>query len=295
MDESVNHLFCHCKTVWRIWQIWANLWNVFITFPSSFKALACTWYTQPVVRKSKPIWNTAFVWTIWCCRNGIIFNKSRVSEMQVFEAAVQRIHHWIKSKWPKSTLQIHDLLLHPTSVSLESNRANRQLVPSWTAPPAGALKFIVDASTRGSFGESGIGGIIRNHTGQTIAIFSKAIGLSDPTGAEISALTEACRILIAMKWHLAAPIIIESDCESVIKWIENILHCPAVFKDRLMACVQVQSSFNWRFSFMYRDSNCVAHRLAVKGISRSSNLLWIVNNFNYHQQGRDRGMVLRVY
>ncbi|KAK8506874.1 hypothetical protein V6N12_000443 [Hibiscus sabdariffa] len=46
----------------------------------------------------------------------------------------------------------------------------------------------------GSFGRAGIGGVLRNELGKTLMYFSKSIGASDPSTAEIMALDEAIRM-----------------------------------------------------------------------------------------------------
>ncbi|KAK8490726.1 hypothetical protein V6N11_034944 [Hibiscus sabdariffa] len=46
----------------------------------------------------------------------------------------------------------------------------------------------------GSFGRAGIGGVLRNELGKTLMYFSKSIGASDPSTAEIMALDEAIRL-----------------------------------------------------------------------------------------------------
>ncbi|KAK5817433.1 hypothetical protein PVK06_022357 [Gossypium arboreum] len=70
---------------------------------------------------------------------------------------------------------------------------------SWRPPPFGSLKFNVNASVLGSYGSAGIDGILRNHLGSSLVIFSKAIGVVDPVLAEIIAIKEALKISYASK------------------------------------------------------------------------------------------------
>ncbi|KAK9008386.1 hypothetical protein V6N11_075284 [Hibiscus sabdariffa] len=73
---------------------------------------------------------------------------------------------------------------------------HRPLAGTWIAPEAGCLKFNVDAVVRGSFGEAGIGGVLRDQCGKILMQFSKSIGRSDPTGAELAAIFEACQCCV---------------------------------------------------------------------------------------------------
>ncbi|GMJ04237.1 hypothetical protein HRI_004092900 [Hibiscus trionum] len=54
------------------------------------------------------------------------------------------------------------------------------------------------------------------------------------------------------------------DCEQVLHWIADTRHCPAVFLDRILECVQFGERHKWKFQFAYRESNGTAHRLAKR-------------------------------
>ncbi|GMI95232.1 hypothetical protein HRI_003192500 [Hibiscus trionum] len=236
-----------------------------------------SWNAQSICRNSRIIWNTAlfaFAWTIWCCRNETIFKNASSNVVQIFEIVVLRLMHWLKAKWPSSNFQFHDLLFNPSCVSLEIPRINRREASIWKAPRLGELKFNVDASTSGSFGKAGVGGIPRNYQGVSLALFSKPIGVSDPTGAEISAILEACNLSSMIQQCKHECLAIESDCEQVLRWIADTKNCPAVFLDRVLKCAHFGLKYKWKFRFVYRESNITAHRLAVKGRCRSDDFVW---------------------
>ncbi|KAK8502480.1 hypothetical protein V6N12_005467 [Hibiscus sabdariffa] len=65
---------------------------------------------------------------------------------------------------------------------------------TWIPPPQGYLKFNIDGAVKGSYGDAGIGGCLRNDKSQCLISFSKSVGLSDVTTAEIRALVEACKL-----------------------------------------------------------------------------------------------------
>ena len=50
--------------------------------------------------------------------------------------------------------------------------------------PSGVLKFNVDGATRGKPGLVGIGGVLRNHKGEVMYMFSKHVGIKDSKEAD---------------------------------------------------------------------------------------------------------------
>ncbi|KAL4376105.1 hypothetical protein GQ457_02G020460 [Hibiscus cannabinus] len=115
------------------------------------------------------------IWTIWSTRNEIIFSYKTFRETQIFELTINRIGLLKQCKIPNA---------------LQSRKKRG----SWVAPPAGYFKFNVDASVSGSYGATGIGGILRNHVGLPLFKFVESIGFSDPTRAELKAIHKACLI-----------------------------------------------------------------------------------------------------
>ena len=55
----------------------------------------------------------------------------------------------------------------------------------------GFFKFNVDEAAPGKPGPAGIGGVLRNHKGKILHMFSKNVGGKDSTEAEILAILEA--------------------------------------------------------------------------------------------------------
>ncbi|EOY17305.1 Uncharacterized protein TCM_036461 [Theobroma cacao] len=66
-------------------------------------------------------------------------------------------------------------------------------------PSEGCLKFNIDRSSRRCLGDSGIGGILRNYSGDVLALFSKSVGIIDSNKAELLAVREAAIIYAASK------------------------------------------------------------------------------------------------
>eukprot|EP00268_Persea_americana_P009152 TRINITY_DN13625_c0_g1_i4.p1 TRINITY_DN13625_c0_g1~~TRINITY_DN13625_c0_g1_i4.p1 ORF type:complete len:159 (-),score=28.79 TRINITY_DN13625_c0_g1_i4:37-513(-) len=61
-------------------------------------------------------------------------------------------------------------------------------------PPYGVLKFNVDGAAKGKPGLTGIEGVLRNHKGEVIYMFSKHVGINFSNETEVLARLEALRI-----------------------------------------------------------------------------------------------------
>lgn len=55
----------------------------------------------------------------------------------------------------------------------------RKMKVSWRFPSKGTLKFNVDGAAKGKPGLVGIGGVLKNHKGEIMYIFSKQVGIKD--------------------------------------------------------------------------------------------------------------------
>ncbi|KAL4298144.1 hypothetical protein GQ457_12G026210 [Hibiscus cannabinus] len=221
-------------------------------------------------------------------KNEKVFDNKSLTEEQVFEIAILRIGWWLKCKWPCAITSISEFLAHPELCSTKFVKKARPLPGSWVAPPRGQLKFNVDASTRGSFGEAGIGGILRDNRGAILIKFSKflnpQVGVfksgpkSGPLSAELEAILEACRIFSNEKWLHSHRLVIESDSVLALSWIVGNKPCPAFLAEKVSLCRQFRDRFNWEFIFAFRETNCDAHVLATHGVQRFAQLLWIAEH-----------------
>ncbi|KAL4368587.1 hypothetical protein GQ457_05G009960 [Hibiscus cannabinus] len=142
---------------------------------------------------------------------------------------------------------------------------------SWETPIEGAVKFNVDAAVNGVVGSAGIGGVLKDHTGKTLLCFSKYIGFSDPTSAELQGILEACCCFVGSQWVGTKSLIIESDSKIAVNWIKRPLSVPASFKDLVGKCREYIDRFKWDIAFVFRERNAVAHRLAKEGLQKLLN------------------------
>ncbi|GMJ08610.1 hypothetical protein HRI_004530200 [Hibiscus trionum] len=149
----------------------------------------------------------AISWTLWLSRNEVIF-RGKILNDDVFDLKILRMDMWYRAKWPEHILPLNDYILNPAGWTLPVQVKNLSKDSGWSTPLAGSLKFNTNGAVMGHFGEAGIGGILRNHLGETIVKFSKSIGISDLSTAELVAIKEAVSIFARIKWSSSPHLIV---------------------------------------------------------------------------------------
>ena len=71
----------------------------------------------------------------------------------------------------------------------------------------------MDGAAKGKWGLAGIGGVLRNHKGEIIYMFSKHVGIKDSNEAEVLAILEAL-LIYRSSYHQS--LILESDSPNAI-------------------------------------------------------------------------------
>ncbi|EOY04598.1 Uncharacterized protein TCM_019820 [Theobroma cacao] len=100
-------------------------------------------------------------------------------------------------------------------------------------------------------------------------MFSKDIGVSDSTTAELLAVREAATIYAASKWCSSSVLVLKCDNRNVVKWLTD----PSDVPWRLRAMViQIWSLLakvdKWSITHIPRSANDMADTLAKKGVLR---------------------------
>lgn len=139
------------------------------------------------------------------------------------------------------------------------------------------LKWNVDGSSLGKPGPSGIGGVLRNHHGHVLGMFSVPVGILDSNFAELRAIVKAID-LSASNCHLHHQhLIIESDSVNAIRWMNNPLSRHWKHHNLFSYVNRLKAYFvSITFSHIFRESNCMADGLAKQGVRRSSEFVaWL--------------------
>ncbi|KAK9005603.1 hypothetical protein V6N11_043029 [Hibiscus sabdariffa] len=129
------------------------------------------------------------------------------------------------------------------------------------------VKFNIDGAIEGRVGKAGIGGILRNSENVTLIMFSKAIGFSDATSAELCVIREALVLFVESKWSKQSSLILEIDCTLCAGWLRSPTLAPVSFKiliaDILILCAG-RAGFSWSIQIVHREANSTADLLAKK-------------------------------
>ncbi|KAK2636400.1 hypothetical protein Ddye_031192 [Dipteronia dyeriana] len=123
--------------------------------------------------ESERVWETLFftvVWTIWKCKNQVVFNSMSVSLDQAEDTVKFRVVWWFKHHAKGFNESISTMLLNIKELCIDDNTNKLRSNMEWTPPAFNRLKFNVDGSSLGKPGPAGIGGVLRDCKGKNIKV-----------------------------------------------------------------------------------------------------------------------------
>ncbi|GMI76533.1 hypothetical protein HRI_001322600 [Hibiscus trionum] len=132
--------------------------------------------------------------------------------------------------------------------------------------PRGFLKLNADGATRRDGSAGGVGGLVRNHKGETMLTYSKKTGPGPPILAELLAIKVGMEMVTTNQTLNSFQLIVESDSSTAIHWLSNPLVCPRVFKVLVGDIVQMGKVKSCTFRRIDRAINVDADTLAKRGI-----------------------------
>ncbi|XP_056690417.1 uncharacterized protein [Spinacia oleracea] len=204
--EDHNHLLLHCQFSNQLWTLWLDIWNLKWSLPLHIREAFDQWSTPHNSPFFKKVWLAAFfiiTWTIWKERNSRIFNNAANSISHLHEMVLLRLGWWItgwKDQFPYSPT---DVQRNPSCLLWGGQLCNKitRVIPvsraSWIAPLQNCLKWNVDASAMQNSSRSAIGGVLRDHNGNFICLFSLPIPVMEINSAEVLAIHRAISITLA--------------------------------------------------------------------------------------------------
>ena len=134
-------------------------------------------------------------------------------------------------------------------------------------------------SARGSPGDAGIGGVLRDSNGKVWCLFSSYVGFTDSNSAEVLAIHRACNLIVSNRLLDGRNIVIISDSRSAVSWMNgsdfgNIKLVQLVYDVR--QALQFREGLSVKF--MTRNFNSFADGLAKDGSGRNGErLVWEVS------------------
>ncbi|XP_056690105.1 uncharacterized protein [Spinacia oleracea] len=160
------------------------------------------------------------MWTIWKERNSRCFNNTSSSLPQLQTLILLRTSWWIKG-WDETFPYTPNDVQKWAAPQARLAQSNKDLQAPWLPPPISSLKWNVDASINPSEIKASIGGVLRNHQGNFICVFSSPMPFVEINHAEILAIHRAIKIFMAYDHLRQSRLLVESDSINAVKWCNN--------------------------------------------------------------------------
>ncbi|XP_048503097.1 uncharacterized protein LOC125498844 [Beta vulgaris subsp. vulgaris] len=194
-----------------------------------------------------------------------------------------RLGWWIlgwKDEFPYSP---NDIVRNPSSLQWRGNQIHeaRKLTSKsaviWFPPANHVIKWNVDASVQPIHSRSAIGGVLRDHNGKFICLFSSPIPFMEINSAEIIAIHRAIKISLTRDMCKGAKIILESDSANAVRWSNGEEGGPCNLNFQLNFIRNAKrNGLDISIVHMGRSANFVADSLAKQGIHRQSDFIaWL--------------------
>ncbi|KAK2639264.1 hypothetical protein Ddye_027059 [Dipteronia dyeriana] len=171
------------------------------------------------------------------------------------------------------------MLLNLKDRCTENGKAKKGREVFWKPLPSETLQFNADGSSRGSPGEAGIGGVMRNSNGKVMCIFSSYVGIRNANTAEGQAIRMAVNLCASNPMLAGKEIFISSDSKEAVAWVysddfgspDNLDYIYDI-RDKLNFLVKTTVIYN------PRTSNAMADLLAKRASNHEGDVLeW--NNY----------------
>lgn len=225
-SESCNHLILQCDFSQQLWHWWMDLWEVKWVFPHNLRCTFEQWKSPKKIPFFEKVLHACFfviAWSIWKECNIRIFEHTSNSPKQIEDLQLLRIRWWIKGWSDDFPYSPMDIQRNPTCLiwrGFSSVSSFPMAIPSpceWTPPEVNNLKWNVDASVNLHSSSSAIGGILRNHVGNFVCMFSSPIPFMEIDCAEILAIHHAIKISLSSDVTKHCMITLESDSLNAVQ------------------------------------------------------------------------------
>ena len=284
--ESSDHLLLHCQFSWQIWTWWIEIWGLNMAIPPTLKDLFVQWSSPLKGNFFRKVWQAMFsiiTWSIWKEHNARIFSSTSSSITGVKEMIMLRLSWWIKGWGDPFPYSHNDMMQNPRCLAWAEAHGGVAVVQHahkilhWSPPPLNTLKWNVDASFQTDHGNAAIGGVLRDHKGNFLCIFSAPIPEMEINSAEVLAIHRAIRISKGCTRFIAHQFIVESDSSNAVRWCSKNMGGPWNLNFFLNYIRNAQNS-EPRFIIEHkkRESNMIADALAKQGLRRLDEFIaWI--------------------
>ena len=278
--ESVDHILLQCHKHWLIWSKIIKWWGLVWCCPKSFSDLWSQWTSMVHGHFQRKAWLMLFfsvAWSLWLLRNDLIFQQKTPDYDSIFFLIITRLCLWLKAIHSDFPYSSSDLIRSADGLFRWSNAHSFRIHNMWSPSMINSLKWNVDGSSLGKPGPSGIGGVLRNHHGHLLGMFSVPVGILDSNIAELRAIVKAIELSASNCLFHHQHLIIESDSVNAISWMNKPHNRPWKHHNLFSSVNRLKAYFgSITFSHIFRESNCMADCMAKQGVQRSSDFVaWL--------------------
>ncbi|KAL6580826.1 hypothetical protein OROMI_006749 [Orobanche minor] len=135
----------------------------------------------------------------------------------------------------------------------------------WYKPVVGCFKINTDGASKGNPGIAAAGGVIRNHLGHPIFMFSEFLGDRSNNFAEIYAIWRGLEFCHEQKFF---KVWVEVDSKIALHLIEHSISCHWEIQGLIFKIRGFMGKMDIHFSHIFREGNAVADFLANQGCER---------------------------
>ncbi|KAL6557628.1 hypothetical protein OROMI_017978 [Orobanche minor] len=267
-DENIPHLFIHGPVANKVWTYFHNLAGIRCLNTSNINLILANWFGKA---KGKihifHIIPILIVWFLWCCRNdrrvdNVPFTANRVCE---------RIWNYINTFNHKVIFKNKKFWM---GAALIADRVGVIAAPKtffkccsvrWSRPQSGWWKLNTDGAARGNPGDAAAGGIIRDHMGKPLILFSEFLGVRTNNFAELYAIWRGLEFCIDNHFD---KVWVEVDSKIALSLIEHATTTHWQLQSIISKIRDFRGSIEIRFSHIFREGNAVADWLANLGCDR---------------------------
>nr|CCA66178.1 hypothetical protein [Beta vulgaris subsp. vulgaris] len=284
--ETAEHLLLHCPVASQIWSWWIGLWRIKWAFPLSLREAFTQWFWPKNSPFFKKVWSAVFfiiVWTLWKERNQRIFSNNPSTVKVLKDMVLMRLGWWISGWKDEFPYNPTDIMRNPSCLQWsgikDDSKADLVIKSSvsWCPPPSQIIKWNVDASVHTCSARSAIGGVLRNHSGNFMCLFSSPIPFMEINCAEILAIHRAVKISSAKEELKGAKIILESDSKNAVLWCNSDSGGPWNLNFQLNFIRNTRKGgLDISIVHRSRSANVVADSMAKQGLHRLSEFIaWL--------------------
>ncbi|KAL6558442.1 hypothetical protein OROMI_018792 [Orobanche minor] len=267
-DENIPHLFINGPVANKVWTHFHNLAGIRCLNTSNINFILTNWFGKA---KGKihifHIIPILIFWFLWCCRNdrrvdNVPFTANRVCER--IWIYINTFNHKVNFKNKKFWIGAA-LIVDRVGVTAAPKTLFKCCSVRWSKPQPGWWKLNTDGATRGNPGDAAAGGIIRDHVGKPLIMFSEFLGVRTNNFAKLHAIWRGLEFCIDNHFN---KVWVEVDSKIALSLIEHSTTSHWQLQSIISKIRDFRDSIEIRFSHIFREGNAVADWLANHGCDR---------------------------